>query len=769
MAGDALTLPVTGMRCAGCAASVERALTGVEGVAAAEVNVALEQATLRLDAPAPAARLVEAVRRAGFGVRLEETVLETGAGFDAAGLRAHPAIVSVTTGDGAARIAALPGLSSAEILAVAPGARIAAAPDPDALARQERAAARAETRRLGVAIALTLPLLVAMLGRHLGAPGLPPGWLQAALAAPVLLWCGQAFWRGALAALRTARANMDSLVTLGAGTAFLASLAALATGGPLHFDAAALIVTLVLLGKWLESRARRAAAAALTALDRLRPDTATVLRGGAETEVPVAALTIGDIVILRPGARAPADGVILKGESAFDESLVTGESLPVSRGPGDAVPAGALNGDGLVRMRAERVGGDDALARIGRMVAQAQTGKAPVQRLVDRVAAVFTPAVLTIAALTLAGWLLAGAGLDAALSASIAVLVIACPCALGLATPAALVAGSGAAARAGILIRDIEALERAAGIDLVAFDKTGTLSEGEPAMTGFETIGIAENTALRLAAAAQAGSEHLLARAMRDAALSRGLQLPEPETAQAEPGGGLRAVVEGRRIAIGKPGFGGENGPFAARLVDEPRTLALVWIDDAPAALALFEDRLREDAKEAIAALARQGRRTLLLSGDAAGAVARAAQALGMAEFRARLSPEEKIAALRAARAEGRSVAMVGDGVNDAPALAAADLGVAMGSGTDVARAAAGVVLMRPRPALVPAALDIAAATRRTIRQNLLWAFLYNTLLIPVAAFGLLEPALAAGAMALSSLSVVLNALRLTRWTPALR
>ena len=610
------------------------------------------------------------------------------------------------------------------------------------------------------------------------AVGLPwhwPVWVEIALATPVQVWIGRRFYAAAWRALRARSGNMDQLVALGTSAAFGYSLWLVWAHGPhaaghLYFEASAVIITLVLAGKALESRAKRSAAAALTALMALRPQTVRVLRAGKEAEVPVGDVALGEMVIVRPGERVAVDGTIVKGSSDFDESLITGESMPVTRGPGAQAVAGALNAGGMVRIRAERVGTDTTLSRIARMVADAQTGKAPIQRLVDRIAGIFVPVVLVIAAATVAGWLAVGGTVEQAVVAAVSVLVIACPCALGLATPTALVAGTGSAARAGILIRDIEALERAHGVTMVVFDKTGTLTEGAPALVALHADGMEDDTALALGASAQRGSEHPLGRAMLAAAEARGLTLADPEDFAATVGEGVAATVDGHAVRVGKASFTGAPGPaLAARgaaLEAEGATVTWIAVDDATVALAAFADAPRPDAKAAVAALKARGLSVMLLSGDAQAPAARLAATLGIDRVAAGVRPEGKTETVRALMAEGQRVAMVGDGVNDAPALAAADVGVAMGSGADVAREAAGVTLMRAQPLLVPAALDIAGATARTIRQNLAFAFLYNVVCIPVAALGLLSPAVAGAAMALSSISVVTNALRLKGWRP---
>jgi len=791
-----LVLPIAGMTCAACAARLERVLGRLPGVAAARVNLATERAELLLaDPPASPAELVEAVRSAGYGVRERTSRLVIG-GMSCAScvgrveraLAAVPGVleasVNLASERAEVRHLADPAIPAALVAAVREAGYRAVLEggrglEAERAAAAERAARRREAVALVLAVLLTVPLVLPMLAALLGLHLHPSPWLELALATPVQFLLGARFYRDAWAGLRAGTGNMSLLVALGTSAAYLHGLGLVllegeAARGRLFLEGAAVVITMVRLGRWLEARAKASAAAALRELTALAPETARVLRAGREVELPVEEVAVGDRLVIRPGERVPVDARILDGVSELDESLLTGESLPVRKGPGDRVIAGSINGSGLLRCVAERVGSDTTLARITELVERAQAGKAPIQRLVDRVSAVFVPAVVAFAALVFLAWLAAGGGLDRALPAAVAVLVIACPCALGLATPAALVAGTGAAARAGILIRDIATLERAHAVDLVAFDKTGTLTIGRPELVALHPLGRSEESLLRLVAAAQQGSEHPLGRAILRAASERGLALPPVETFEARPGFGLVARVEGRVIRIGRAELLQEVGiataPLGERARSEAaagRSLAWVAIDGELAGLLALEDALRPEAAEAVAALHRRGLTTALLSGDLRATAERVARTVGIPRVEAPLLPAEKVAAIERFRAEGRVVAMVGDGVNDAPALAAADVGVAMGGGADAAHAAAGLTLLRPDPRLVAAALEIAAATRRTIRQNLAWAFLYNLLGLPVAALGLLSPALAGTAMALSSVSVVANALRLRRWRPA--
>jgi P-type Cu+ transporter len=624
---------------------------------------------------------------------------------------------------------------------------------------------RTEWWLVGLGAALTLPLLATMAGHML------PGWAELLLAAPVQLVVGWRFHRGAVAALRARAPNMDVLVSLGTWAAFLLSVADLFTGGPLYFESAAVVIVLVRLGKALEARARRRTGEALRALEALRPATAFRLADGRETEVPIAALRVGDLVAVPPGERIPVDGTVRAGESEADESLLTGESRPVPKAPGGHVVAGSLNGTGRLEIETTSLAGETMLARIVRLVEDAQAAKPPIQQLVDRVSAVFVPAVLALAALSFAAWLLLGAPLAFALVAAAAVLVVACPCALGLATPAAIVAGTGAAARAGILIADPAVLDAARGIRVVAFDKTGTLTEGRPRLiAAIPADGVTEPELLSIAAAIEGNATHPLAHAIQDAA--RNLAIPAASDLRALPGRGAEARVAGRRLALGSERLLAESGAGPGPLADAAArhaSASLAWLiapeEQRVLGLLAFADTPREGAREAVAELHRQGFHVAMLSGDHEDAARAVAATLGIEDVRAGLLPAEKLGAIAALREHG-AVAMVGDGVNDAPALAAADLGIAVAGGSEAALHAAGITLLRADPRLVPASLAIARRTARTIRQGLFWAFAYNVLALPFAAIGLLSPMIAGGAMAASSVSVVLNALRLRRWKP---
>ena len=789
-----LSLPVEGMTCASCAGRVERALRRLPGVADATVNLASERAEV-VGAVTPA-EAAAAIRAAGFEVPEQErqigiegmTCASCASRVERA-LAAVPGVVfaSVNLAADQATVRSLGPVPEAALAAALTRAGFGLAAVADDAAAEEAAAARRmrrETLNLALAGLLAAPFLVGMAGMAVGQDWMPAPWLQFALALPMQSWFALRFYRAAWGAVRARSGNMDLLVSIGTLSAFLLSTWLLLQNGAdhahgLYFEAAVVVLFFVMLGKHLEARAKRGTGAAIRALLELRPRTARRLDAdGREREVPAAALLVGDRVAVRPGERIPVDATVEEGEAGVDESALTGESRPVEKMPGAKVSTGTVVLDGRLVLRATAVGAETTLARVAALVAAAQASRAPVQKLVDRVSAIFVPVVLGIATLTLVAWLLLGAGFEAALLNAVAVLVIACPCALGLATPAAIMAGTGAAARAGILIRDAEAIERAQGITLVAFDKTGTLTEGRPRLAGlYPTAGIEAEAALALAAALQSGSEHPLARAVLDAAkaTAAGRDLASVTGFRALPGRGVEGVVAGRRLALGSPRLltesGAQPGPLAEQAArDAAGGRSLAWLIDSASlevlALLAFEDAPKPGAEAAVAELRRMGVDVVLLSGDIAPAAAAAAARLGISRVEAEILPQDKAGRIAAWRAEGAHVAMVGDGVNDAPALAAADLGIAMGTGTDVAMAAAGITLMRGDPGLVPGALAITRKTYRKLKENLSWAFGYNLLGIPLAAVGLLSPPVAGAAMALSSVSVVTNALFLARWKP---
>jgi Cu+-exporting ATPase len=614
-----------------------------------------------------------------------------------------------------------------------------------------------------------------------------PGWVQFLLATPVQFWLGARFYRAGWKALRARAGNMDLLVALGTSAAYGLSLyqilfASIDHGhAPAHsyFEASAVVITLVLLGKWLEGRAKRETGAAIRALMALRPENARVVRSdGSEREMPVEQVRVGDLVRVRPGERIPVDGRLLEGVTSVDESMLTGEAMPVAKSAGSKLTGGSINGEGLILIETMAVGAETVLAGIVRLVESAQGAKAPIQRLVDKVSAVFVPVVLALAALTFVGWLAAGAEIETAILNAVAVMVIACPCALGLATPTSIMAGTGVAARAGVLIKDAEALEIAHRIDTVAFDKTGTLTEGKPILVAaVPTSATDDNRLLHIAAGLQSGSEHPLARAVIAAAENEGVVAAPVQDMKALPGRGVTATLEGKKLILGSSRLIEEEGIDPAGLIAQARELekqgrSISWVAEiAPArtllGLLAFGDEPKASAVAAVQELHRRGIRTVMLTGDNAGSAEHVARKLGIDQVIANVLPEGKADAVAALKQGGATVAMVGDGVNDAPALAAADVGIAMATGTDVAMHAADITLMRGDPRLVADAIDISTRTYAKIRQGLFWAFVYNAIGIPLAALGFLSPVLAGGAMALSSVSVVTNALALRRWRPS--
>lgn len=807
----ALNLPIEGMTCASCVARVEKALARVPGVEKVSVNLATESAAVTGAALDPAA-LAAAVSKAGYAtptrsvdLKIEGMTCASCVSRVEKALRKLPFVLdaSVNLAGESARVSVLGGneadVDAALVGAVAKAGYGARRVDTAAGGEAAEEGGAAEWRRAAPVLIgglLSLPLVVPMVGDLFGRHWMLPAWAQFLLATPVQFLLGARFYKAGWHALRAGTGNMDLLVAIGTSAGWGLSTWLWLTAEPgtmphLYYEASAVVITLVLLGKWLEARARRRTTAAIRALQALRPDVARLLREGAEVEVPLAQVAAGDRLVVRPGERIPVDGELAEGHTQVDESMLTGEPLPVSRSVGDRLTGGSINGDGRIVMLATAVGTETVLARIIRMVEDAQAAKAPIQRIVDRVSAVFVPVVIVIAALTLAGWLLAGKGIEPALIAAVSVLVIACPCALGLATPAAIMAGTGVAARHGVLIKDAQALEIAHRVDTVAFDKTGTLTVGKPRLLAFEAAdGAPAEAALALAAGLQSGSEHPLARAVVEAARERGLAIGAADDVQAVPGKGVTGRVGGRRLSIGSRRWLEEQGADPAGLGERADALqregaSVSWLIEhaegagaaagthggtqgraSVLALLAFGDAPKEGAAQAVALLRARGVRTVMISGDNRGAAEAVARALGLDEVVADVLPADKAGHVRRLQQGGRTVAMVGDGVNDAPALAAADVGIAMGNGTDVAMHTAGLTLMRGDPRLVPAALEISDRTYAKIRQNLFWAFFYNAVGIPLAAVGLLSPVVAGAAMAMSSVSVMTNALLLSRWRP---
>lgn len=730
-------LAIGGMTCASCANRVEKALMNVPGVVTAEINLALETAfVVGLADKVTAAQLVAAVHDAGYQARVLEAEL-----------------------------------SGVEL----------------------EAQSRSQSHSLWpivVSAALSLPLMLTMAVQWIGFDYQLSGWVQWWLATPVQFWLGARFYKAGWHALKAGSGNMDLLVALGTSAAYGLSVYLLlfsTHGGAQHlyFESSSIVITLVLLGKWLEGRAKAQTTQAIRALNALRPELASVIHEGQEQLLSIVNVKVGDLVLVRPGERIAVDGRIQQGASQVDESLITGESLPVAKKVGDMVTGGAVNGEGVLYVTTTAVGAETVLARIVRLVESAQAKKAPIQRLVDKVSAVFVPAVIMIACLTLLAWGVLGGDWQVAILNAVAVLVIACPCALGLATPTAIMVGTGVAARHGILIKDAEALELAHAIKTVAFDKTGTLTIGHPVLVAFESAAKSSTLSdreyiLTLAASLQAASEHPLAKAVTQAAQSKNLSLRVTQDIRAIAGKGLAGLVDGQKYYLGSNRLMEELGvnlsALKVRAAElEAQGYSISWLAQtrsmmnfAPKLLGVFAfgDTLKSTAAEAIRGLQRQGISAVLISGDNQGSVESVARQLEISTVYARVLPDEKADIVAQLKRNGGLVAMVGDGLNDAPALAAADVGIAMSSGTDVAMHTSGITLMRGDPALVVQAIEISQRTYQKIRQNLFWAFVYNIIGIPLAALGLLNPIVAGAAMALSSFSVVTNALFLKLWKP---
>ncbi|PKO31597.1 MAG: heavy metal translocating P-type ATPase [Betaproteobacteria bacterium HGW-Betaproteobacteria-7] len=706
---------IGGMTCAACSTRLEKVLNRQPGMRA-NVNLPAERARVRLEGAVAAEAVIAAVAKAGFSASLVD-----------AGTREREK-------------------------------------------QAKRLAYQHESRRFWISVALTLPLVGQMLfmfGEH-GHENELPRWLQLALATPVQFWIGWRFYDGAWKTLRAGGANMDVLIALGTSMAwgFSSVVTLFGLDQYVYFEAGAAVITLVLLGKLLEARAKAKTSEAIEALIRLQPKTARVERDGQWIEMAVDSLMPGDVYLVRPGESVPVDGEVVDGESSIDEAMLTGESMPVGKAPGDRVFAATVNAQGALRCRATGVGEQTLLAGIIRLVGEAQGSKAPVQRLADRISGIFVPVVCAIALVTFLGWWWLNGNFAEALVNAVAVLVIACPCALGLATPTAIMVGTGQGARAGILVRNAEALERAEKISILALDKTGTLTLGAPVVTDIITRAAERDEALRLAAALEHNSEHPLARAI--VAAAGYAPLAAATGFRAEPGHGVSGTVDGRSLRLGSPDWLGVAADESV-LVLQQAGKTVVGLADGAEVLALFAiaDALRPTSRAAVERLRRRGIRVVMLTGDNAATAAAIAAEAGIDEFRAGILPGDKAAAVSELKQGGAVVAMVGDGINDAPALAAADVGLAIGAGSDAAVEAADLTLIRSDLLAVADAIDLSAATLGKIRQNLFFAFIYNVLGIPLAAFGFLNPVVAGAAMALSSVSVVTNSLLLKRWRPA--
>ena len=716
-------LDIQGMSCASCVFRVEKALEGIEGVTKAEVNLATERARVFYSHDISPEQLTEAVKAVGYGASLHTDNV-----------------------------------------------------DYAEAAKKKEESLQKERRIVILAALLSAPLVLPMILMPFGIHYMISGWWQLILTLPIQFILGMRFYVSAWKAVKARAGNMDLLVALGTSAAFGLSTYNLLRGtGHLYFESAAVIITLILLGKYLESRAKHRTSLAIRSLQALTPESARVRRQGREQQIPLNKVRLSDQVVVRPGEKIPVDGVILEGASQVDESLITGESLPVAKSVNDKVIGGSVNAEGLLLIQVTALGAETTLARIIRLVESAQAGKAPIQRLVDKVSAIFVPTVIAISLLTILSWGLLSGNWEQAIVIGIAVLVIACPCALGLATPTTIMVGTGLAAKAGILIKDAEALEVAHSISVIAFDKTGTLTEGKPRVSRILSNGMAESDMLRIVGSIQNGSEHPLALASIQKAQELGVGLESATNVRAIPGKGVEGQVAGHKYFIGTAQLLSERNidtvVFQKALQDlynSGATVSFLAREGEAHALGLigFEDTIKPESKQAVKGLRELGVKTVMLTGDNSAAAQKVAELLGLDEVRAQVLPEDKARIIEQLKVGGEVVAMVGDGINDAPALAAADVGLAMSTGTDVAMHAAGITLMRGNPLLIADTISISRKTYRKIQQNLFWAFVYNVIGIPLAAFGLLNPIIAGGAMAFSSLSVVSNALLLRRWRP---
>jgi Cu+-exporting ATPase len=793
-AENTLSVGIEGMTCASCVMRVEKTLKAIPGVTKAEVNLGAETVRIEASPDVSYTAVQQAIEKAGYNITEEEIDLDV-EGMTCASCvsRVEKALrkvagvldASVNLATETARVRVAGGVAVDALVNAVDAAGYSAARHRAAAGTAATASTggkRNEGLHVAIAAVLSLPLVLPMLAELFGMHLMLPGWLQLALATPVQFWLGARFYRAGWKAVKARTGNMDLLVALGTSAAYGLSVYQLLINPQgdmphLYFEASAVVITLILLGKWLEARAKRQTASAIRALQVLRPESARVRRDGNDVDIAIDQVRLGDLVVIRPGERVAVDGIIVEGISQIDESLITGESLPVSKQPGDKVTGGSINADGLLLVKTDAIGSETTLARIIRLVETAQSAKAPIQHLVDKVSAVFVPIVLVIALATVAGWWFATGNIELAIINAVAVMVIACPCALGLATPTAIMAGTGTGAKFGILIKDAEALEVAHSISTVVFDKTGTLTEGKPKVVEMAAHGIERLELLQLTLSIQNGSEHPLAKAVIDAAHELSIPVLPATDLKALPGRGMAAIVNGRDLRLGNTRLMAELNvdmrPLAARAAAlEQSGHTISWLASVNGDAALlgffaFGDRIKASAYAAIEHLHALGIQTVLLTGDNKGSADTVGNALGMTHIVAEVLPADKAEKVAQLKRDGRIVAMVGDGINDAPALAAADVGVAMATGTDVAMHAAGITLMRGDPALVADAIDISRRTYSKIKQNLFWAFIYNLVGIPLAAFGLLNPVVAGAAMAFSSVSVISNALLLRRWKPA--
>ena len=761
-------LHINGMTCGGCAASLEKKLSAEPTVQSAEVNFATESARVVTEADTAARDLIRWVKNAGFSVRTHthRFHIESKGSDTLDQLRStldrDPDVIQYHLHEalGTLDVTVLPETDQAALYKALAACGASPSGETDVPATQKP---EASTWELWIAVALTLPLVAQMFSMWIGLDWHLSPVTEWILATPVQFWIGRRFYQGALSALKRHEANMDTLVALGTSAAYGYSVFRMITlgdaaTGMLYFEASMVVITLVMLGKHIETRAKHSATEALQAVLALKPQQVRVLRSGVETDIAPEHVHPGDVLVIRSGERVGADGSIIKGEAEIDTSAMTGEPLPLLKHTGDSVVSGTLVVNGTIRVSAERVGAASTVHQVAELVKNAQMGKAPIQKLVDRISRIFVPLVMLIAMLTFTGWFASGAGFEFALIAAISVLVIACPCALGLATPTALVAGTGLAAKRGILIKDIQTLEALTDLDVIAFDKTGTLTEGMPKVVATEQTAQSDIEFETLAHLIARESEHPLSKAIVTA-----YPLDQPahldiESVETIPGAGITVTTQTAVYRLGQSAFAGEETS-----TESTQTRAVLSQDDRVLGWFEFADQPRADAKALIEQLAMMDLKTLMLTGDKEPVAQALATELGIDRVMAELTPDQKIEAIRGLQAQGLRVAMVGDGINDGPALAAADVGIAMGSGSEIALKSAPVVLMRHDLDLIRQAQMLAIRTRQVIRQNLGWAFGYNVLCIPLAVSGLLTPAVAGLAMALSSVSVVANALRLKR------